>query len=335
MQKVISCTGFGSSGSSCISDFLKEFSNVVNLGDFEFSIAHEVDGISDLQHYIADDFQRNKTSEGIYRFRRLVKNIAKEYNRYLDNKFTQYSDEFIKDIVKFEWKGVWHQHRLRASWLKRMVVYAIPTFVQRKFLHPLKHSDYELSTWMHRERMESGRGLDSFLEATRNYFEKLFNVLNPDGKYEYVQLDQLVPSNNYKRYLKYFNNLKIIEVDRDPRDMYILNRKFWHEGWIPSDDIQQFIDWFKFIRKQDNATNLEDKVLKINLEDFIYHYDETAQKVMNFIGLSPTDHISPRTSFIPEVSVKNTKLWIKYPEFSEEIKMIESQLPEYLYNYNE
>lgn len=73
MHKIITCTGFGGTGSSAISDLFKEFDNVKSCGNFEFSLAHEVDGISDLQHAIVDDFHRNKTTEAIYRFQKLIK----------------------------------------------------------------------------------------------------------------------------------------------------------------------------------------------------------------------------------------------------------------------
>ena len=52
-HKYITCTGFGGTGSSVISDLMKEFDNVKSCGsDFEMSIAFATDGISDLQHYI-------------------------------------------------------------------------------------------------------------------------------------------------------------------------------------------------------------------------------------------------------------------------------------------
>lgn len=42
----ITCTGFGGTGSSVISDLMKEFENVKSCGDsYELSLAFQIDGI--------------------------------------------------------------------------------------------------------------------------------------------------------------------------------------------------------------------------------------------------------------------------------------------------
>ena len=109
-HKIITCTGYGATGSSVITDLLKEFKTVHSLGDFEFSIAHEVDGISDLQHYIVDDFHRNKVTEGIYRFKKLVRNLNKYYAPFFHDKFLLYADEYVDSLIDVKWNGFWHQH---------------------------------------------------------------------------------------------------------------------------------------------------------------------------------------------------------------------------------
>ena len=45
-MKIISCTSFGNSGSSVVTDILKEFSNVKNVAgsSLEFTFLHEQDG---------------------------------------------------------------------------------------------------------------------------------------------------------------------------------------------------------------------------------------------------------------------------------------------------
>lgn len=58
-----------------------------------------------------------------------------------------------------------------------------------------------------------------FLRATRDLVDELARELNVDNK-SFVMFDQLVPPSNVKRYNRYVNNLKVIIVDRDPRDIY-------------------------------------------------------------------------------------------------------------------
>ena len=37
----------------------------------------------------------------------------------------------------------------------------------------------------------------------------------------------------------------------------------------------------------------------------------------------------------PDVSINNTQLWNKYPEYDKDIKIIESELSEYLYPFED
>ena len=90
---------------------------------------------------------------------------------------------------------------------------------------------------MRRQEMILSYGEDKFFYITRKLFDRLSAELNTDGKAEYIVMDQLVPPFSTSRYLNYFTNLKIIVIDRDPRDLYLLNKLFWNEGWIPSDDV--------------------------------------------------------------------------------------------------
>lgn len=333
MQKIITCTGFGGTGSSVISDYLSEYTSVRTLGNFEFTIAHDVDGISDLQHYIVDDFERNKTTEGIYRFRKLIKKVSKQYDSLLDNKFTPIAQQYIDDLISFKWEGFWQQHIIRSNPFKRYLFYTFPFYLQEKIFKKFSHSGYEFVAWQPKETMELAKGANIFFPKTRHFFEQLFELLNPDNKYSFIELDQLIPANNYERYLKYFNNLKIIQVDRDPRDLYLLNELFWKEGWIPSFNVDQFINWFRFLRNQDCCNKIDGCLLKIKLEDFIYNYDDTEKEIISFLGLDINDHILKKKVFNPELSKNNTRLWDRFKTREREVSKIASSLAEYCYNY--
>ena len=144
--------------------------------------------------------------------------------------------------------------------------------------------------------------------------------------------DQLVPPTNVSRYLRYFDDIKVVCVDRDPRDLFLLE-KTWKGTIIPK-KVDEFCLWYKATREH-RKTEVDDpkKVLRIQFEDLIYNYDKTSKKVLKFIGISPDHHTKPQTLLIPEKSMKNTKLWERIPEYAEEIKYIEKNLKEYLYKY--
>ncbi|SHF04087.1 MULTISPECIES: sulfotransferase [Caloramator] len=334
LKKIITCASYGGTGSSAVSDLFKEFENVKSMGDFEFSIAHDVDGISDLQHYIVDDMHRLKVDEAIYRFKKLTNNIAPNYERFFNNKFKEITNEYINSLIDVEWDGFWLQQPLRYGKIERKIRYGIPGKIQRikNSLFGKKH-DYEFVVYYKRSKMYYSCARDRFIENTRKYFEKLFYELDVNNEFEYLVLDQLIPPNNTERYLNYFNNLKCIVVDRDPRDLYILNKKYWREGWIPTEDVNVYIKWYRLLREHLKYEKDDDRVLRVKFEDFIYNYDKTINEVLKFAGIDSSKHTKKQQYFNPNISIKNTKLWEKNIEFSDEIRLIEDKLNEFCYRY--
>lgn len=332
-HKVITCASYGGTGSSVVTDLLKEFNNMNSLGDYEFSIVHDVDGISDLQHNIVDDFHRMKVDEAIYRFKKLIRNLSKGYNPFFNNKFTSISEEYINELIDASWDGFWLQHFNRYGNFQRKLIYGLPRRLQElKYKLLAKKSEYEYVPHYKRSPMYFSFARERFFEVTRNYMEKLFDVIDEDYTNEYLVLDQLIPPSNTERYLKYFNDLKVIIVDRDPRDLYLLNKMFWNEGWIPSHDVEVFARWYRLNREHLKYENDDpNRVLRVRFEDFIFKYDETLAKLMEFIGVNQSNHIEKFKYFNPNVSIKNCRLWKKFNEHADDVKYIEENLSEFCY----
>ncbi|HDS7250358.1 TPA: hypothetical protein QH439_003468, partial [Morganella morganii subsp. morganii] len=120
---------------------------------------------------------------------------------------------------------------------------------------------------------------------------------------DFIVFDQIIPSNNVDKYNNYFNDIKVIIVDRDPRDLYILNEALWKEKWIPSDSLDTYIEWFQLLRE--NKTANED-VIYMQFEDFIYNYDTTIRTVCDFCNIDIANHQWKNKYFDPSVSIKNT-----------------------------
>ena len=72
--------------------------------------------------------------------------------------------------------------------------------------------------------------------------------------------------------------------------------------------------------------------MRISFEDMIYNYEETTQRIMDFVGIAVTHHIAPKTRFNPAISIKGTKLWKSHPEYSDAVEIIAKNLPESLYD---
>lgn len=331
-HKFITCTGYGGTGSSIISDLMMEFQNVKSCGsDFEMTLAFDHHGISDLQHYIVDDFERNKVSEGIFEFQRHVKRLSRSYKNKLDIAFEQQMDDYINNIIDVKWMGTSIQQRFRYPRWQRLLLYRIPDLIQSILF---KYSDgYEHTTKFKRKLpIVMSYGKDKFFESTVLMFKTLLDSFDKDFRYEYLCFDQLVPAYSFSRYSNYFPNIKIIVVDRDPRDLYLLNELYWHEGWIPSENIETYIKWFKLIREQRVHEKIPFNVLFVNFEKSIFHYSDFLEDVLSFVGLDKEQHIRPLQFFSPERSRKNVRLWLNSNSKNSEIMRIEKELERYCWS---
>lgn len=329
MRNIITCASYGGSGSSAITDLLKEFDNIYSAGDYEFTIAHELDGISDLQYYLYDNNHRLNCDTAIFRFEKLIKRLDKNYSKYI-NEFDKISSLYIKEISTLCWNGYWEGHQQRYNALERAIYYKIPYRFQL-FFNKFKKSNYEIVSSFKSSKITYSNPGNLFFDMTREYTQSLIeNLKIPNGyQVEFVALDQLIPPNNIERYMNYFNNIKVIVVDRDPRDLYLLNKVYWKEGWIPSHNLEDYITWYRLTRK--NYTN-NDNVLYIKFEDLIYNYDNTLATIREFLFISEEKHIQKKKYFNPEKSIKNTKLYLREEGYEEDVKKIYNELKEFCYD---
>ena len=147
-------------------------------------------------------------------------------------------------------------------------------------------------------------------------------------------MDQVASPQNINRYVRYISDLKIIVVDRDPRDVY-LNDVVINRDCVLPVDIKQFCKVYKISRKKRETENESNSVLEINFEDMIYDYERTTNRIMRFLGLSEKNHAYKQKYFIPDVSKKNTRIWERSEEYKKIAKEIAECLPEFLYSYSE
>ena len=171
-----------------------------------------------------------------------------------------------------------------------------------------------------------------FYKKTKEYTDKLFEAANTEKK-DFLMFDQLVPPSNTEKYLKYFNNLFIFSIDRDPRDIYLLEKYVYKGGVVPVENVEDFCSWYKITREHKQFEHDDpNRVMRLYFEDLIYHYDETVKNICSFIGLDPSFHVAPKTKLIPERSIVNTQIWKRYPEMNDNIKYIEQHLAMFCYN---
>ena len=332
-MKIITCAGYFCTGSSAVTDFFLEFDNCSSVGDYEFRFLRDPDGIRDLEFKLIENNDRENTSFAIKRFIRYTDSlnggvIRKGYKRFMDKNFKRFTNEYINNITELKSEVWWHQDQIAKG-----KVFHFIDLLFGKFCHifnPIGRASLLKSG--HEKVYFSAIDKEMFYAYTKEYVKNVLSCMNKKDS-EFLMVDQLVPPSNINDYLKYFDDIKVIVVDRDPRDLYIIEKiKKW--GNIPAKSVEEYCKWFEIIRRhRKNEIFDKEKVLFIRFEDLIYNYESTTAELAEFVGILMQNHKLPKTKLNPEISIKNTNLKVKYPKYKNDILYIEENLSEYLYDF--
>ena len=155
------------------------------------------------------------------------------------------------------------------------------------------------------------------------------------GEENHLILDQLLLPHNLWRIPKYFGReLECFVVDRDPRDVYLLNKYVWPiiSGPIPyPTEAEEFCDYFLRLREMEKKID-SPQVHRIQFEDLVYQYDKMKEEIMGIMGLRPEQHTRKRMYFDPDKSIHNTQLFLD-EKYKDEVAVIEQHLGKYLYPF--
>lgn len=327
-MKKIACVGYHATGSGVIDDLFREFDNV-SQGTYEVEarLLQDPDGISDLEYNLVENPHRLNSGYAVKRFLKYVDMTKRSYLKIFGKSWRKISQEYIEELVKIEYPGYWHgdvwllgkfwQHYLL---FRRGIAKVMPKQLRK----PAYYNYFPWLTSYHTDITE-----EQFLRITRSYIDKLCASLNCEDK-EYVVLDQLISPSNPERYIRYVNDLKVIIVDRDPRDVYI--HQLNHKDHVLPTDVRQFCEVYRDTRKKISDIS-SDRCMYVTFEQLIYHYDEYVSKVIDFIGIDEKHHAYKKMYFDPSKSIKNTKLWEKTDTYSEEVAIIEQELADMLHEF--
>lgn len=332
---ILTCASYGASGSGIVTDYLMEFDNIHNPGNFEFRFLQDFGGITTLEDCLVHSHHRLNSDVAIRLFKKYVDYqagdlLAKRYNKVFKGEFKQISYNFINDLIEGQWKGHWEEDQVLSPKYKDWLYYKIWTRIKR-IIELNRH--YIGKYYPTRDMYFANPSYEEFIVAVRKYLNNLFSVIDKDHKYDYLYFDQILPPDNLKRYFKYFDDIHVVVVDRDPRDYYIENVMKWGEKYLPH-DIDTFIKVFKGLRKKLSEEEITNNVLRVKMEDTIYKYNEFSKKIDDFIGIAPGHHVRPKQYFDPAKSINNTQLWKKRHVDMDIIKRIEDELGEYCYDFD-
>lgn len=331
MKYTIGACGFSGTGSSAVSDYLKEFEENIVLDSLEFSIPYLMDGLQDLRYHLHEGGMRDfQCRLAIKRYRDLCGSLQlNDFQRATHGRFRALSEQYIKDLIQFEFVGRDRDTNYFGNVIdkiyKKMRVYHIISKIEKKkkreiCIYPLKYVAFSVYP-------------ENFEERTRKYVSDILVSMGSDeGKN--VVLDQPFPGNNPMAAFPFFENPKAIVVDRDPRDVYLLTKDFWRPGGfraIPAGNPREYCMFHRKLRENMPYLNDNPNVLRIQFEDMIYRYEETTELIRQFCNLEPNKN--QKRFFNPEKSIANTQVYKRYPEFAEDVRYIEEELSDYLYPF--
>jgi len=333
-NKILSVSGYGSTGSSAVVNFLEEFESCYIMGG-EFRLVQDPDGLEDLCSNLTNSWGWNRSDAYIRRFIKYTNIIGRritplKYGEHLNKAFNfnffKHRDAFISEIVDTKWQGHWFYH----DYHERNYIEVLIENFKRSLSWHFGFSRLWLRKNTKKSDMYFVRSNTDVYGQARKFLKNLFAELDIVG--EYLVFDQLILPYNKEKFDPLFPNLKQIVVDRDPRDVYLDAKNY--NAYPITQDIESFISFYETSRKINKAIN-NDSTLLIQFEDLIYNYDETTKKVVDFLDIDFSTHSKKFSRLDPKVSVKNTQTWLREENsgYIKDMDVVRERLSEWCYDF--
>lgn len=331
-MKIITCASYFGTGSSALTDLMSEYDNVHPNNEFEFRFLHDPDGVRDLEYHLIENHNREGSGTALKRFIKYTRFNSgtffnKKYEKYFKGQYKVISKKYIDSLIDFDYKGFWQFDLYNRS---RFSYYFIGIFNKINIKLKAKH----LSVLPKERTYCSHPSEEKFIALTQDYTHELMSSLNKENK-PYMVIDQIVPSSHTSECLKYFkDDVLVFIVDRDPRDIYMLCKTIWRwDRLFPHDSVESWCKWYRYVRESGGKQS-DKRIMYLQFEDIIYHYEDVKKKVEEFTGLNSSDHVRQFSRLNPKRSVVNTQIYLKDKRWEKDIKKIEELLPEYLYDFS-
>ena len=328
---LIGACGFGSTGSSVVTDYLREYDYIIVKDDLEFTWVTALDGLIDLERAVMHPHSR--TSDSIYAIKRYQELVERKKGMYQlhglsAEEFVRSANEFIDAITMVKWP--WYDNRVKKSYSPKYLLYA---YMKRKVIPKMeKKRGCHVNCWPLEDVRVSVKP-DNFYTAALKHIDDLLQAVGIDSN-GIVALDQPFSGNNPQAAFPFYKDPYAVVVDRDPRDNYVFarTRMLGRFHYMPINHVEDFIVYYRALRKDQPYLEENPRILRLRFEDMVYEYDKTTEILRDFLKLPENPH--PKSVFDPELSVANTQVFKRFPQFAQDIQKIEQELPEYLFDYS-
>ena len=343
MQSV-AVTGYLATGSGALVGLLKEYSNT-DTGRFpenyEQIFLYDVNGVFETIDKLIYSNSLLNSNAYINQFRAEMQRLNNidfgwfgGYKYLCKDAFIEVIENFINRITSYhiyaDWYGTYDKKSLS---IDRIVKDTVNFLLGRKKTF---HNFGKKTTMIKDNKFEFSFASPKILQdATKDLIANYLDIFFEKDKI--AVLDHFFLPQDSKRVESFTpKDFKLIMVDRDIRDLFILNKYIWVPVWgentyFPT-DVHEFIEFTKSYRATEEIVNCN-RILKIKFEDLIYNYETTKSIVEQFIGLDPNNHIEQYKYFDPRKSIKNTQLFNIKPEWKKESEIIKKSLSGMTYNF--
>lgn len=343
---VITTTGYYSTGSSAVYDLLREYNlcieeeNICN--PIEHIFLYMPNGIFDLEDKLIIGNSIHRSDEAMNAFYQTMRDLYENNYQVFGNYKMRYGkcfmaavERFIEDLTEYKIRGNWYyDNEMRFSF-----VHTIASTIHMICKQPVNANFFKNIGCRDKYRDNITRYAfpteEVFYQIASDFIRDFF-CMAQGSRQGVLLLDHLILPHNVFRLPRYFedNELKVIIVDRDPRDVYIdikkRQKKYGKLPPIPVDP-KDFVRFWRSLRESEKNVLLPKQVLRLQYEDLFYKYEETISLIESFCGFIPDQHQHPGRYFDPTLSKKYIHQYQTDSKWATTIEYIENNLQEYLY----
>ena len=332
---IIGACGFGSTGSSVVSDYLLEYNanNIQVLDNIEFTWVTDPDGLIDLEYHV--NHPHNRTSDSIVAIQRYYDLYERKVRHYekcggINRKlFKKSTNDFLDGITTVKWN--WYRNYEKKGKIKRLIDVSL---LQGRIIPSLEKKYGQQIKMYPMEEVRLSVMPENFTILAQKHIRELIVAMGGNLQNTIV-LDQPFSGNNPQACFPYFDDPYAVVVDRDPRDNYVFakTRLLGRNHFMAIENVYDFIKYYRALRDGQPYKKKDERVLSIKFEELVYDYDNATQKLRDFLMLP--DNPNPRSIFNPDLSINNTQVWKRFPEYAEDVMIIERELKEYLFDFKQ
>ena len=342
----ITTTGYYSTGSSAVYDLLREYSPCTVERNRNNSIEHIFlympNGLFDLEDKLLTGNSIHRSDEAMNAFYQAMKDLYENnyqvfgnYKKRYGKRFMAAVENLIEDLTEFRIKGSWYYDNEMKFSLAHTVASTLHMIckqpVNANFFENIHHrGKYSDNITRYAFPTE-----EVFYQKASAFIREFFSMVQGNSQ-GVLLLDHLILPHNAFRLPRYLgaDELKVIIVDRDPRDVYIdIRKRQERTGEIPPvpSDPKDYVRFWDALRDSERMVQQPEQVLRIQYEDLFCKYEETVSLIEGFCGFTPDQHKYPGRFFNPSMSKKYIHQYKASADRTAAIKYIEDNLQEYLY----